>query len=105
MTTTAIGSEKHTRGNFGEVRFEGVSKVYEKEGEEKLAALEGLDFLVQKGKTTVLMGPTGCGKTVLINLIAGYEKPTGGTVYMDGQPVQEPRSDRLAVFPESALFP
>ena len=105
MTTTAIGSEKHTRGNFGEVRFEGVSKVYEKEGEEKLAALEGLDFLVQKGKTTVLMGPTGCGKTVLINLIAGYEKPTGGTVYMDGQPVQEPGSDRLVVFQESALFP
>jgi NitT/TauT family transport system ATP-binding protein len=104
MTSSASAVGKHTSGDFGEVRFEGVSKVYEKE-DERLIALEGLDFVVQKGKTNVLMGPTGCGKTVLINLIAGYEQPTTGTVYMDGEPVRAPGSDRLVVFQESALFP
>jgi NitT/TauT family transport system ATP-binding protein len=91
-------------GDFGEVRLDGISMIYEME-DERLVALEGLDFVVQKGKTTVLMGPTGCGKTVLINLIAGYEQPTTGAVYLDGKPVREPGSDRLVVFQESALFP
>jgi len=98
MTTSAAA-------DVGEVRLEGVSKIYEKQGEEKLTALEGVDLLVRKGKTTVLMGPTGCGKTVLINLIAGYEQPTNGALYMDGEPVRRPGSDRLVVFQESALFP
>ena len=94
MTDSASAGDRNTTSGFGEVRLEGVSMVYEKEGE-RLVALEGLDFLVQKRKTTVLMGPTGCGKTVLINLIAGYEQPTTGRVYLDGKPVREPGSDRL----------
>ena len=103
MTEIASAGGRHTAADFGEVRLEGISMVYEKENE-RLVALEGLNFTVQKGKTTVLMGPTGCGKTVLINLIAGYEQPTTGAVYMDGEPVREPGSDRLVVFQESALF-
>lgn len=91
-------------GDFGEVRFDGVSMVYEKEGQ-KLVALEGLDFTIKKGKTTVLMGPTGCGKTVLTNLIAGYEQPSTGTVKMDGKPIRDMSRDRLVVFQETALFP
>jgi NitT/TauT family transport system ATP-binding protein len=104
MTSSAGAGSRHTSGNVGEVRLEGVSMIYEKD-EERLVALEGLDFTVPKGKTTVLMGPTGCGKTVLINLIAGYEQPTAGSVYIDGEPVRDPGSDRLVVFQESALFP
>jgi NitT/TauT family transport system ATP-binding protein len=103
MTHSSSAGDRHTSGDFGEVRLEGVSMVYESE-DERLVALEDLDFEVQKGKTTVLMGPTGCGKTVLINLIAGYEQPTTGTVYMNGKPVRGPGSDRLVVFQESALF-
>lgn len=95
----------NSAGDFGEVRLQGVSMIYEKEGEDRLVALEGLDFTVQKGKVTVLMGPTGCGKTVLINLIAGYEQPTTGSVHLDGKPVNEPGRDRLVVFQETALFP
>ena len=104
MTNSASAGDRHTAGDFGEVRLEGVSKIYEKD-DDRLVALEDLDFTVQKGKTTVLMGPTGCGKTVLINLIAGYEQPTTGAVYLDGEPVREPGCDRLVVFQESALFP
>jgi NitT/TauT family transport system ATP-binding protein len=105
MTTNANVGGSHSTSNVGEVRMEGVNKVYIKEGEEKLTALEDCTFLVPKGKTTVLMGPSGCGKTVLINLIAGYENPTSGAVFMDGQPVRGPGRDRLVVFQESALFP
>ncbi len=93
-----------TRGGFGEVRIEDVTKVYEK-GEESQKVLDGCSFRIERGKLTVLMGPSGCGKTVLINLIAGYEKPSAGRISIDGSPVAGPGSDRLVVFQETALFP
>ncbi|MCL4492634.1 MAG: ABC transporter ATP-binding protein [Nitrospirae bacterium] len=92
------------RDIFGEVRVEGVTKKYEKEGQCQ-TVLEECSLHVQRGKLTVLMGPSGCGKTVLINLIAGYEKPTAGRVYIDDTPVTGPGRDRLVVFQETALFP
>lgn len=93
-----------SRGDFGEVRIEDVTKVYEK-GEESQKVLDGCSFRIERGKLTVLMGPSGCGKTVLINLIAGYEKPSKGRISIDGSPVTGPGSDRLVVFQETALFP
>jgi NitT/TauT family transport system ATP-binding protein len=92
------------KGTFGEVRLEGVTKVYEK-ADQKQKVLDGCTFSVERGKLTVLMGPSGCGKTVLINLVAGYEKPTSGRVLIDKSPVDGPGSDRLVVFQETALFP
>jgi NitT/TauT family transport system ATP-binding protein len=104
MTNSTNAAGRPTIGDFGEVRLEGVTKIYEKENE-RLIALEDCNFIVEKGKLTVLMGPSGCGKTVLINLIAGYEQPTTGAVYLDAKPIGEPGYDRLVVFQESALFP
>jgi len=54
---------------------------------------------------TVMIGPSGCGKSALIRLIAGFEKPTSGSITIDGRPVDGPGKDRLVIFQESALFP
>ncbi len=92
-------------GNLvGEVRIEGVGKEYEKDGQVQ-TILKDCALRVEKGKLTVLMGPSGCGKTVLINLIAGYEVPTSGRIYLDDAPVAGPGANRLVVFQEVALFP
>jgi len=104
MTHTHSKTNKTPNESSGEVYVEGVSKIYEK-GEDRQVVLEGCTLRVEKGKLSVLMGPSGCGKTVLINLIAGYEKPTAGKVYIDGQPIEGPGYDRMVVFQESALFP
>jgi NitT/TauT family transport system ATP-binding protein len=93
-----------SKGDFGEVRLEGVTKVYEK-ADQSQRVLDECTFSVERGKLTVLMGPSGCGKTVLINLVAGYERPTSGRILIDGSPVDGPGSDRLVVFQETALFP
>ncbi len=98
------GKGKLSSENFGEVRLVGVSKVYEKD-EERETVVEDCSLLIERGKLTVLMGPSGCGKTVLIKLIAGYEQPTAGSVYLDGAAVTGPGCDRLVVFQEPALFP
>ena len=62
-------------------------------------------FTIERGKLTVMIGPSGCGKSTLIRLIAGFERPTSGTITVDDKPVNGPGVDRLVVFQESALFP
>jgi NitT/TauT family transport system ATP-binding protein len=88
----------------GEVVINGLYKAYGDEFNSRMV-IEDCSLTAQKGRFTVLVGPSGCGKTTLVNLIAGYERPTRGRIMVDGVDVVAPDSDRLAVFQESALFP
>jgi len=98
------GGNLLSSGDFGEVRIEDVSKVYEG-GSGSQRVLDACSFCIERGRLTIVMGPSGCGKTVLINLIAGYERPSTGRILIDGEPVTGPGPDRLVVFQETALFP
>ena len=88
----------------GEIVVAGVSKSY---GATRLRkeVVRDCSFTIERGKLTVMVGPSGCGKSTLIRLLAGFERPTAGTVILDGQPVTGPNRDRLVVFQETALFP
>jgi NitT/TauT family transport system ATP-binding protein len=72
---------------------------------ESISVLRDCSFRVEDGHFTVLIGPSGCGKTTLINLIAGYERPTSGRITCDGKEVVGPTRDRLVLFQETSLFP
>jgi sulfonate transport system ATP-binding protein len=102
------GMTQHTElsrpeGRAGEVVIENVCKTYGA-GDSEQSVLQSCDLRVERGKLTVLMGPSNCGKTVLTNLIAGYEQPTSGRILLDGVPIGGPGPDRLVVFQEVALF-
>jgi NitT/TauT family transport system ATP-binding protein len=60
---------------------------------------------VAEGEFVCLVGASGCGKTTLLNIIAGLEKPDSGSVLADGKPVIGPGRERLVMFQEPALFP
>jgi NitT/TauT family transport system ATP-binding protein len=62
-------------------------------------------FTIERDRITVMIGPSGVGKSTLVRLIAGFEKPTHGEILIDGRPVRGAGHDRLVVFQESALFP
>lgn len=88
----------------GEIVVTGVTKSYGAVGRHK-DVVRDCSFTIERGKLTVMIGPSGCGKSTLIRLLAGFERPTEGTVQLDGQPVTGPDRDRLVVFQETALFP
>ena len=72
------------------------------------AVLKGVDMEIESGEFTVLVGPSGCGKSTLLNIIAGLEKPSGGTVAIGGRVVNDvaPKDRDIAmVFQSYALYP
>src|SRR5947208_2734014 len=87
-----------------EIVVHNVSKSYGS-GTFAKTVVRDCSFAIERGKLTVMIGPSGCGKSTLIRLLAGFERPTSGTITIDGRPVDGPGRDRLVVFQETALFP
>jgi predicted ABC-type transport system involved in lysophospholipase L1 biosynthesis ATPase subunit len=85
----------------------GLRKVYpgRSENDAPTLALEAFDLRVAEHEVACIVGPSGCGKTTLLNLIAGFEKPSEGELTMRGKPVGGPGPERSVVFQQPALFP
>ena len=88
-----------------DVSVEGVSKIHVSMAGEALLALYDVTFCVEHNEFFSIVGPSGCGKTTLLNLLAGFERPTRGELRVGGELVTEPGSERAVVFQEYALFP
>lgn len=71
----------------------------------EVEAVRSASVHVRPGEFVSLIGPSGCGKSTLMNAVAGFLKPQGGQVLLDGQPVTGPGSDRGVVFQQYSLFP
>jgi len=87
------------------VRVRSLSKVFEPPKGKPVHALDGIDLEVAPGSFTCLVGPTGCGKTTLLRIVAGLEPPSGGEVEVGGTPVVGPRPGSGMVFQQYSLFP
>ncbi|MFI5937588.1 ABC transporter ATP-binding protein [Actinoplanes sp. NPDC051494] len=89
------------------IELVGVHKEFLSHGE-KVPAVRALDLAVGTGEFFSLLGPSGCGKTTTMRMIAGFEEPTGGTVFLDGRDVTgvaPNKRDVNMVFQSYALFP
>jgi len=74
-------------------------------GQGRQRVIDGVSLRVQEGEFVTLVGPSGCGKSTLINLIAGLQTPSEGSIRLAGRPVTKPGADRGVVFQQHLLLP
>ena len=79
------------------LKVENLTKIYGK-GEAKVTALDNVSFTVNKGEFVAIVGASGSGKSTLLHLIGGVDRPTSGTVYIDGKDIYKFNDDELAIF-------
>src|SRR5690606_16380888 len=68
-------------------------------------ALKGVNLEIAEKEFMAVVGPSGCGKTTLLRFVAGFDRPTAGTVSVNGVTVTKPGPDRAVVFQQFALMP
>ena len=87
------------------IEVKNVRKLFVNEEGEKNEVLKNVNFHVDKNEFVVIFGPGQCGKTTLLNIIAGLEEATDGEVLKMGETVSGPGPDRAVVFQDILLFP
>jgi putative ABC transport system ATP-binding protein len=68
---------------LGDIIVKDLIKVY-KTGKSEVIALRGLDCTIKGSEVLAIMGPSGCGKTTLLNIVGGLDRPTAGSIMVDG---------------------
>jgi len=86
------------------LRVEGIHVKYPTTDGE-LVALHSVTFSVMPGEFVCLVGPSGCGKSTLLRVLAGLLQPDGGSVFLDGEPVEAPQRQVGIVFQKANLMP
>ncbi len=87
--------ELQERTSTPAIRTENVQRCYTM-GQAQIAAVDGVSLEVQSGEFVALLGSSGSGKSTLLNLIAGLDRPTGGTIFVHGRELGAMSSEELA---------
>jgi nitrate/nitrite transport system ATP-binding protein len=86
------------------ISIEGIAKRYEN-GARTTAIFENLWLPMARGEFTCVIGHSGCGKTTVLNILAGLDNPSEGAVIVDDQAIEGPSLDRAVIFQSHALLP
>ncbi len=98
MTEVAIGLEPdRQRRATPLIELSGVEKVY-RTGKLEYRALRGVDLTIEAGDMVAIVGPSGSGKSTIMNMITGIDRPSAGTVAVDGRRIDQMSEEELAVW-------
>jgi nitrate/nitrite transport system ATP-binding protein len=87
------------------ISLEGISKRFTGAAGAITTVFEDLWLEIARGEFTCIIGHSGCGKTTVLNLLAGLDEPSQGTVIVDNQAIDGPSLDRAVIFQSHALLP
>ena len=79
------------------VEFDHVTKIYQM-GENRVAAGDGVTFTIEQGGFVVIVGPSGPGKTTVLNILGGIDTPTSGSICLDGERISEYNNRQLTQY-------
>ena len=79
------------------IKLEKVRKTY-RMGEVEINALEGIDFIIKEGEFVVVVGPSGAGKTTVLNILGGMDTATEGSVYVAGNNIADYKEKQLTKY-------
>ncbi len=79
------------------IEFKKVSKIY-KTGEIEIKAADSISFPIEKGEFVVIVGPSGAGKTTVLNMLGGMDKPTSGVINVDGTDIAQFNEKQLTTY-------
>src|SRR4051795_10510654 len=82
-TSTQHGSDRDSGDSPADVELQGVTKRFG-----AVVAVDHLDLRIARGAFYSLLGPSGCGKTTTLRMIAGFDQPTEGRIFLEGEPVE-----------------
>ncbi len=83
---------------------ENLNMIFKTPKGEKVHALKDVSFTLKKGELLTVLGPSGCGKTTLLNITAGFLRPTSGLITLNNKEIDGPGVERGMVFQQGALF-
>ena len=86
------------------VKFDHVSLAFDTP-KGKLNVVDDVSYDIHDGDFVAVIGPSGCGKTTMMSMLAGFQRPTTGSVLFDGKPVKGPGPERGVIFQEYGVFP
>ena len=86
------------------IRFEKATVDFNVDNQ-LLRVIDDISFSISDGEFISIVGPSGCGKTTLMNIIAGFVRPTSGKVMLDGIEINGPSQNRGVIFQEYGIFP
>ena len=87
------------------ISIEGIAKRYPAQGGGTIAVFENFWLSMARGEFACVIGHSGCGKTTVLNVLAGLDEPSEGTVIVDGQAIDGTSLDRAVIFQSHALLP
>jgi ABC-type nitrate/sulfonate/bicarbonate transport system ATPase subunit len=87
------------------IKLEKITKLYKKSENSDHIVLKDISFSIDEGDFVIILGESGCGKTTLLNLLAGLEQPTSGKIYVDEHEVKGIHPSRSMLFQQPTLIP
>ena len=87
------------------ISIEGITKRFPAPGGGMTTVFDNLWLSMSRGEFTCIIGHSGCGKTTVLNLLAGLDEPSAGTIIVDNQSIEGPSLDRAVIFQSHALLP